>query len=257
MNKRGQVTIFIILAIIIIGVIVAFFALRNSGTLSPNSELKVNQVQDYVQDCLEQEAVELVYEVAENGGYYITPEDMYQTSTGIPIYYDSTSNKSFMPPLEAIEQQIEFYLNSKVFFCTNDFQNFPDLEIKQNLNLVDSRVKIQDENIEIDLKYPITISKGDNTVQIEEFSYTIRDVRLGIVHQAVEEIIEQQIEAGNSICLSCLIETTFNYDVYVNMFDLDETTTAFFIKDENSAFGDKENLLFIFANKYYLEENEI
>tara|TARA_Y100000310_G_scaffold343977_1_gene454327 strand:+ start:1352 stop:2083 length:732 start_codon:yes stop_codon:yes gene_type:complete len=243
MLKKAQLTIFIIIAIVIVGIIVLVFSLQTGiikQPLNPDSE----KVYDFVQGCIEGEGTELVYEIGSNGGYFFSPE--LSTESGVAYYY--SNGKNYMPSKEQVEKEISFFMNEKLFFCTRNFVDFPDLEITQRE--IKTQTTINENNILFDVNYPISIVKGESTSLIEDFETEI-PVRLGIVYDSIEKIMQTKI-GEESICLSCLLDISLENDLYVDMLDYDDETTLFIFRDENSKINN-ETFVWIFANKYELE----
>src|SRR3989344_3704129 len=126
MNKRGQLTIFIIVAIFIIGIVLIYFAFQQGliqQPLNPDAE----RVYNFVQTCIEEKSIETIYQVGENGGYFFPPN--LSTDSGVLYYY--LEGENLMPSKEQVEDEISFFLEQKLFFCTRNFVDFPDLEINQ------------------------------------------------------------------------------------------------------------------------------
>tara|TARA_Y100000310_G_scaffold213829_1_gene214838 strand:+ start:14200 stop:14937 length:738 start_codon:yes stop_codon:yes gene_type:complete len=239
-EKKGQLTIFIIIAIFIIGGVLIFFVLKTGlikQPLSPEAE----NIYSLVQSCIEQEGIKTIYTIGKNGGYFFPPE--FSTESGVTYYY--SGGKSYMPSKEEIENEISFYLSEILFFCTRNFVDFQDLEIKQRE--IKTETEIKNEEVVLNINYPITIIKEESTSVIEDFKLEI-PVRLGIVYDSVAEIIQEQL-TSEGICLSCLLDISLKYDLYVDMMDYDEETTIFIFRDENSKINN-ETFVWIFANKY-------
>ena len=73
MNFKGQVTLFIIIAILIVGLVVGYFAFR--GTLGPSSiPADLRPAYDFYVSCLESTADEGIHLLGEQGGYIEVPE---------------------------------------------------------------------------------------------------------------------------------------------------------------------------------------
>ena len=125
--KKGQLTIFIVIAIVIIGLVIGFFIIskqqEKKGVFVPD----VESVKQFVESCIEEAGNEIIYNVGQRGGYLFPPE--FSTASGIPYYY--SNGKSYMPSKEQVEQEISTFVNLKVFFCTKNFINFPEFEIEQ------------------------------------------------------------------------------------------------------------------------------
>jgi len=225
-NKKSQVTIFIIIALAIIAVILLFFVARGDvkqdELISPEAE----EVHSFVMGCIEKVGAEAIYSVGAGGGYYFIPE--LSTEEGIPYYYYDGENK--MPTKAEIEEQISQYIDADLFFCTEGFIDFTDYEI--TYDEIKTQTTINEEEIIIDVNYPIKIKKENSTTIIEDFNNIEIPVRLGIVYDSASEIIQQQTNDG--ICLSCTSDEATANDLYINIFDYDNNTLIFTITDENS-----------------------
>src|SRR3989339_337623 len=66
MKKRGQVTIFLIIGIVLLAVVVIFFFLNKQDILNPN-QIEVNQ-KEFLQTCMEERITETVNLIAIQGG---------------------------------------------------------------------------------------------------------------------------------------------------------------------------------------------
>ncbi len=244
MKKRGQVTIFIIIAIIIVVVISVFFILR-SGLLKDVFLSESERIKVFVESCIDEVGSEGVYEIGRKGGYFSTPN--FSTVLEIPYYY--ANNKSYMPSKEEIEIEISNYVNENLPFCVKSFSDF---EITQGE--IKTQTKVEDEEIILDVEYPLTIKKEDSVSRIENFRNIEIPVRLGIIYNAVEEIIEEQLtRESESICLNCVLNISVKNDLYVDMLDYGGGEIVFIVRDESSKINN-EVFEFIFANKYKVEE---
>tara|TARA_Y100000310_G_scaffold344163_1_gene455466 strand:+ start:1400 stop:2134 length:735 start_codon:yes stop_codon:yes gene_type:complete len=244
MKNRGQLTIFIIVGIVIIALVVLIFSLKTGiikQPLNPDTE----KVYDFVQGCIEEEGIKTIYTIGQNGGYFSSPE--FSTDTGVPYYY--SDGKNYMPSKEQVEKQIDLSIDEKLSLCIKDFVDFPDLRITQRE--IKTQTTISENNIILNVNYPISIVKGESTSLIEDFETEI-PVRVGIVYDSIEKIIQEQLTHDESICLSCLLNVSLENNLYVDMFEHDNETTIFTFRDETSKIND-ETFVWTFANKYKLE----
>jgi len=245
MDKKAQITIFIIIGIVIVGAVISVFAFKNNlklKFLNPESE----KIQVFVESCIEDVGKEVIYEIGQKGGYYFPPN--FSTLTGIPYYYANNTNK--MPSKKQIEEEISFYASAKLFFCTKNFVDFPNMEIEQGE--INVKTIIENDKVVLDVKYPLSIIQEKNTILIQDFKNIEIPVRLGIVYDSIEKIINEQLDY-ESICLSCILEIVLENDLYVDLLDYDEETVIFIFRDENSKIND-ETFEFVFANKYDIQE---
>ncbi len=238
-KKRGQLTIFIIVAIFIVAIVAIFYSLK-SGIILNIFSPDVGRVNSFVQDCIEEESYSIISQIGLGGGYFLPPN--LSTASGVSIYYSNGQNH--MPSKTEVEREISFFMNEKLFFCTRNFVDFQDLEIEQGI--IKTSTEIDDKKINFDIEYPLSIKKASSTNLIKNFKYEV-PLRLGIVYDSINEFISQ--ETGDAICLSCLLEITLENDLYVDMMDYDEKTTIFLFRDENLKIKN-ETFVWVFANEY-------
>jgi len=238
-NKKGQVTIFIIIAVVIVvaGVLIyMFYPQIKSGFSS-----KEDSVSLFVRSCIEDTGKDAIYFVSQKGGYFSSPID--SNINGIPYYY--FNGKNYMPSKEKIEEELSSYMNNMLTFCLQDFVNFPEVNISQGE--VETRTKIKEGEIVLDVKYPLVIKKGESVSRIEEFEDIKIPVRLGIIYDAVGKIIQEQM-THEDICLSCISGIMEENELKIDLTNVDDGI-IFTIIDENSKIKDVD-LKFSFVNKY-------
>jgi len=245
MVKRGQVTIFIIIAIILVASIAGFFLFRQQLGLEDLLTPEDDSIYLFVESCIEEIGKDAIYHITQNGGYFLPTE--FSTSEGIPYYY--SNGKNYMPSKEDIEKEISYYINQMLFFCTKNFVDFSNFNITQGE--IKTETEIKDEEVVLNVEYPISVSDGKSTTLFEDFKNIEIPVRLGIVYNAIKEIIQEQLNY-DSICLSCILDVSLKYDLYVDMFDYDEETVIFIIRDETLKINE-EDFEFMFANKYMIK----
>jgi len=240
-KKRGQVSAFIIFAIFIVGIIVILFIY-----FKPNLETeKVNPdalpIYNYVNDCLKETGEKAVFYIGQTGGYFIKPN--LSTDNNIAYYYDKGENH--MPSKESIERELSLYMDNMLFFCVEGFNNFPDFNVSQKEII--TKAKINEGKVKFDVTYPISVSKGGKTYSFEKFSTEV-PVRLDVIYNVLGKIMQEQM-VNPDICITCLDDIATENDMYIDMYNPDEETVIFIIKDDNSKIK-SESYKFIFANRY-------
>jgi len=234
MNKRGQVTIFVIVAILIVAIVAIYFLL-----IKPPNETQgvyTASIYNFVDECIQETAEDAIYEIGQNGGYYFPPST--STQTGIAYYY--LNGRNIMPKEDILENQISLFIEQNLFFCTKNFVQFKNYNISQGEISVDTT--ISKDAVKIEVNYPITLSQGEDSARIEDFEEDIY-VRLGLIHSSIAEVLNSS-ESG--ICLTCLYETAEENDFYVEMLDYDEDTVIIIIIDRNSEIN-KEDYEYVYA----------
>ncbi len=241
-SKRGQVTIFIIIAILVIGAVALFFIVKEGlGKEAYSSEIA--PVANFVEECLEDSLVDVVYRIGEGGGYYYPGSVLSTELLEVPYYIKE--GESYMPSKEKIELEISKYVHRELVLCLGDFALFPEYEITKGK--ITPEAKIDADKVSVKMNYPLTIKKGETSQRIKDFETEI-PVRLGIVYDSISDFIEREQE-DEGFCVSCFLEIAVENDLYANVFDYDNETTIFIVRDFNSVVNDKE-FVFNFANEY-------
>lgn len=198
-NKKGQVTVFIIVGIVIFAIAgVSFFLMSENFSFTDreiNIPTQAMPVYDFVSLCIEQTLIDGVNILSRNGGY-IDPlrgnrldhrshlsDVVVRGPNTLPYwyYYDMSSNqfRSKAPPLHknegpnSVEEQLENYVKSNVNFCLNDFRAFSEM-YDIDIEYFDIEVLVTPDGFSVDGDIPLTISYDDGNVQnLREFFVSI------------------------------------------------------------------------------------
>jgi len=146
MLKRGQATVFVVLAIIIAISIIFLFALKpKSFVLEPKTDFK--EFRQNFEDCIKNK---LSYAIVSN-------------------------NFISQPNLVLAKSYLEDYMNGEAAKCSDVFSEFPNLKITDNPASIKSTIKFDGTEfnditrIDIEVYYPITISRGEKEEKISKF----------------------------------------------------------------------------------------
>ncbi len=207
MNKRGQVTIFIILGIVLLVVVVLLFFARDlfiSGRTSPQDDSRflssqIEPVKAYVQDCANIISLKGIRLIAIQGGYFKPYK--YQTLGAYNVSYACFRNNgvyvNILPLLSDLNLEFSNYINDpstqKEFdSCINNFKPFTDKKLKVKEN---AKAKISSdigyERVGVLVFYPLTLSKGDVSSSIDRISFDI-PIGLGKAHRVASDIVNLQ-----------------------------------------------------------------
>ena len=243
MNKRGQVTIFIILAILIVASVVLFFVFRDNLGIEETKDIQSSLVVNFVEGCMDETLNNSIYAVAANGGYsgysYLSRQS---TESGVRYYFFRESN--YMPSKSLVEKQIEEYFKRKFFICINDFSDFNGYSVEEGLLKVSVRIK--EEKVVLEADYPLTIVQGKNKVRVRDFKSEIPS-RLNIIYSSVKYFIDNH-KNRKSLCLGCL-KMAIENDIYIDMESSYDGTVVFIFRDNSPELNSKP-IEWVFANKY-------
>jgi hypothetical protein len=240
MKTKGQVTIFIIVAILLVAIAASYFIFRDSikrGSLPG----EFSEVQVFTQDCVNSVSENAVLYSGQKGGIYDPNET---TSEGIS-YYIIDSRDKYFPHISMVGENLALEFNDLFLTCVGDFSDFEDLFIETGL--LETEVFIENEKVYFELKYPIIISKGEREIVLEEFKTKVFLDYFNF-YSAVEEFMLSQ-RTSSGICLTCLFDVGEEYGVEIDMLDSGEVGTTIFVFYDEEIKLNEEVFEFRFANE--------
>lgn len=258
--KKGQITLFVILGVVLLILILLAFTFREtlleqateSGIL-PTLSLSREAV--YVQSdmtrCLRNSAETGLVTMALQGGYVMfDPKTPYTEATTTIYYipYVGTAylyykGKNMVPTKETMEKQLEGYITANLEICEKDYA---DLEVEYGE--YDTSVTIEENQVDINIKTKVGVTKEGTTSSFRNI-YIEVPVRLGELRDITNQIVEEQVKTGREgICLSCISRIAANNDVEVNIDRVGEDV-FYMLTDQKSRLSG-ENYIFIMANQF-------
>ena len=234
-NQKAQVTIFIIIAILIIAVVVLFFSFRGEiGKEKPVSP-EIAPIQNFVEECIYDTGEDALYFIGLHGGYYLP--NKFSNSLGIPYYIKD--NKTLMPSKEKIELEVSKYIDEALPLCVGNFTEFENFQIRQGK--IKTQTNILEEQVILNVDYPLTIIKGEEKSRIEKFENIKIPVRLGIIYNASSFIVSEHLKNTGEICMSCLLDLQTREGLSI-MTQSEDNTIIYNIVDSESLLKEKENI---------------
>jgi len=256
MKKRGQITPFIILGLVFLlfFLIILFtksYRIEKIGAISSD---ELNPIKYYVDLCAKSSASDALYILGVQGGYTVQPQLYFQSAyTKIAYWYYKGQDTS--PTIEEMEQELSAYVDKALPECIESLNAFSDMGFEFEFGDINTETKINQNNVEFRIDYPITIIKGESKAEINEF-YKIIPVRLGHIHSIAEEIVKKEIEDPDWIDMTYLVNQDLNFKIY----PYDENTLIYSVLDNQSVIKYGTPFMFLFANlfeeKESLKENE-
>jgi len=218
MQKRGQVTIYIIVGIVILAVFSMLFFFRNELVRQDfQSELnnvvipeQIKPVKGYIDECIEDTVVRGARVLGSSGGYLEIPEDdiprsvVNELSNSLLLgdnevaywYYKSANNldKTQIPTKESMEEDLEEYINENFDFCLDGLEDYlyEGFEISYDYD-VDSRVSIEDTHMEVRVFAPTDISLGEVGQYYPQHLVDVQN-NLGKLYKLALDVYEEENE---------------------------------------------------------------
>ena len=200
-DKIGQVTIFVILAILIVISVILFFVLRDDN--GDVGEYDTKTIDGYVESCLEDSLEEAIYFNSIQGGYFVVPEPYVEEGfLRIPIYWQASrfserGHQDYFPSLDVIESELEDAVKVRFENCTGNFESFRQ-EVKSidvsDIEEID--VNIIDGKVSVFMNKPVFIFNNGERKKFENFDV---DVNFDFIekYDIMKEMMDVQRDAGN------------------------------------------------------------
>ncbi|MEM4181955.1 MAG: hypothetical protein QXX68_02260 [Candidatus Pacearchaeota archaeon] len=205
-KKRGQVTLFIILGILIAGMIIlGFIFFRDKLPFFRQNYFQ--DVQDYYYSCLEKITEEGVNILSSRGGFievssFESGSPFMPTSSelnffGNPVpywFYVSGNNlaRKNVPTKQTMERELEKYITENIRRC--DFKEMEErgyfIYYSPNEEI---SVDIKDEKIVVDLTQDISVFKGDKSSSFRNHKIEYK-TKLGKFYDIAKKIYDYEME---------------------------------------------------------------
>lgn len=220
MKKRGQVTVFIILALVIIILIAIIWATKSyvlkdrfqqEIETHKNVPLEVQPINEYLDSCTAKVTEDGINLLAIKGGYINLPRDSMPTSSFNPlsssleifsnsdlrtaVWFREQPNGIFttnVPTIMDMETSLEQYINQNYQQCLNNLTTFEE----QGFSFVisdsaKSVVTIRDKTVDVKVTLPIQITKESLAFSLESHLAQIES-RLGELYDMAVEILNSE-----------------------------------------------------------------
>lgn len=254
-QKKGQITLFIILGIVLVVTFILVFYLFQNNADKGDTEIQqiqsfessISPINDYVESCIESVAKDATVWIGNHGGYFEIPaydDDNYE---GIAYYF--YINRNSMPSKELVEKEFSKYMDWQLFFCIRNFVDFEKMGFEIEQGEINTTTIIRANTILFNVNFPIKISREQNTKQLVSFQGSMDNVRLSTIYDVSKLITYGQMEDYNSVCLSCIVDWGIENELDIDLSRLDNNSLLFTIRDYNSII-EGIPYEYRFANKY-------
>lgn len=222
MEKKGQLTAFIILGIVVLAGIILVFYLRGQfffGPVTPtNLANRIVPIKEHITTCIQEVAPEPIERIGLQGGHLKTGEDTYRKRDGIPISYlcyniegqPQCYNRMLL--ISEMEGEIGDAIRKGLATCIDINQYKKGFEIQTGTMDVDT--EIGDDNVVVTVKYPITLIKDGTKVTEDTFSVNF-NYPLGRLYDVSQDIIDVHTEFGQFDQLRYMLDHRGQYVIEV------------------------------------------
>lgn len=222
MEKKGQITVFVIIGIVIVALIVLLYAFRSQISLpfvQVNLQDEMQKVTSEIQDCLKNSASGPVELIGLQGGYLSTPPGSYRLFNDTPISYlcynqaEKPTCTNRMLTIENMQDQLSNAIDQSLLECL-DVSVSSGVEL-QTPNTYKVNTFIQPSKVLIELDYPITLTDKKTNDELSETKFTATvNAPLGDLYNVAMDIVDSEATGGRFDVLSYVLSKMSKYTIY-------------------------------------------
>jgi len=234
--KRGQVSLFVIIAIFLVVAIAAFFFVFKETGISLTTRDKNFDPESFVDNCVRKEVRDYI-EVALPQGGFANPTD-FVSYNGTNIAY-SCKNINFYEPcinqhplyISSLENELEKGVQDNVESCFLQLEDeLTARDFKFSGGNISIKTTLKPGIVEVNTLRDMTITRGDLTRNFDSFKTLIRSPFYDLAFVA-QEITTQEA----SFCYFEYVGYMLLYDRFdIRKNTLDDSTKIYSIKDKES-----------------------
>ncbi|MFA5952972.1 MAG: hypothetical protein WC812_00075 [Candidatus Pacearchaeota archaeon] len=198
-RKRGQVTIFVIIALVLILAVGGFFLIKSQLQKKTSFPAFAEPIETTFLDCLEQRTLDGISILETNGGslYFddfeigsrYMPFSSHLSFMGneIPYWFYISGNnipRENIPTKESMQQDLERFIENSISKC--DLTSYYDQGFILSKGVPEATVKINEGSINVVLNMDLEISKGAENYLIKEHSVEVKSNLKKLYEDAVD-----------------------------------------------------------------------
>lgn len=202
-SKRGQVTIFIIIAVILIALVGMFFAVRQS-IVTTKIPIAIEPVYNSFLGCVEESVLSGVDVLESQGGYIDLPlfepgsnympfsSQLDFLGTAIPYWYYVSGNnipKEQVPSKVLMQDELANFIESKIYDC--DLSRFYEQGYLISQGTPKAEVDIQDNNIIVKISMKLSIEISGETYLVNRHDVSVNS-HLGKLYDSAKNVYDQE-----------------------------------------------------------------
>jgi len=204
MQKRGQVTAFVIVGIVIILIIGLLFFMKDYYGVGVDPKVHIqgplNSIKDEVSECVDSVVTPELNLIAKQGGDSNPSKFRLYDSRKVKYLCQNIPGEkkclNSMDPLSKIEENLEKSLQNKLSTCVSkdllkSKRGYTVRHSNPNIN-----VKVLQETVLVEIDYPVEISKDGVTQKLSTIKREIPDSPLGSLYTVANDITNELAKTG-------------------------------------------------------------
>ena len=205
MKKKGVITPFIIVGIVLLLMVGLLVLMRNytyTGQFVPSSLVPATS---YAQECVEQVTDDGLFFLRTQGGYIYLPDKISKDpeayiNLGLKVPYWFYNYQDRYPLINDMELDMERYINENLVGCLNNFESVEhDLNIMnpENISSLKVDVSINKRDVTVNVNIPIKFksAQGPKVYNFPKISIT-KDTELREMYELAKQIMRIENKDG-------------------------------------------------------------
>ena len=229
--KKGQVTVYIIVGLVLLLFVSAYLIMYNAvapevtaddltvfGTFSAEAA--------FLQSCLVTASEDALLINGLKGGLYAPQQHIFgDYRSPITTFYKAGS--VIAPTNGAVMESLALEFNDFFLECVRTYNETATMQIgSPNTN-----VQILTDRVMFNTVWPVTFTKDQERRIFRDFSHTISDVRLSKILDLARELSFIQTTDVEYICASCVVELADLHYMWIDFVDVGELRTVYTFTD--------------------------
>jgi hypothetical protein len=175
-TKRGQVTVFLIIGVVVLLLSAGIFFITSKTvtqeiyTEAPDSFSDKGKVQIYVESCLEDMTVQGIEVLSLQGGFYKI--DTGLKTENLNIAYGNYEGQLLLTK-DIFGEELSKYVQDNLQYCIQNFEIFEEFTIN-TLSPEEVTIEMQTDGLIANLKYGLEIVQGNDKERISKFQSTVK-----------------------------------------------------------------------------------
>lgn len=219
MLKRGQITLFVVLGVVIISALALGFYFRQQIASKEVKEEAVEltglppdleTLREEVEDCAKQVSDEALYLVGQQGGYFVLPKDSVQAGY-YSVAFGVNNGQKTLASDDTLKDEIASYVMANLPECV-DYSAYENLEITEQVP--ETSVTFDDEKTELEIDYKLTVQKEGNAYNLFEPYEVVLPLRVKKVYQSSSKIADDLVADSGDLDVNKMLSYGMDVDVY-------------------------------------------
>ncbi len=241
-EKKGQITIFIIVGIVIVVGILLFFLFRKGVIPIPGGGKSEENPVSYMESCIEPKIKEAIEIISSQGGYinnnlnirFKFDEDKEAKNISYLCYnqnyYLSCINQEPML-IQHLKEEIKTYIKKDVENCVRNLKkSLENSGYEVDMNYRDFSIELIPKKVLVTMDMDVTFSKSGETSTRDNFKFAVAS-RFYDISIVVQEIVSQEARFCNFEQLGYML---FYPDYNIDKFRTGESTTIYSVADRET-----------------------